>query len=360
VRLIFECEKFKEVYDVQLNTKKDGEMIVLDKKNMITHDIQALGDVFDGAGLVVKFINIDEVESLVTLIVECEKLAPPSEKILKRKIAKIVKIGHGYKGMKLQVEAAEEAETFADGKKVKYITVTSGKGGVGKSTVSANLAVSLARLGKKVGLIDADIYGPSLPQIFGVTKPDMYMSEEQKVVPPMVEGVAVMSTEFLLDNDQPLMWRGPMLGSMLKHFFNDVLWDEELDYILVDLPPGTGDVPMDIKGFIPSAKAIVVTTPHKMAAHIAVKSGEMAKHLGHELLGVVENMSYFKNPVNDAEEKIFGSGGAEAAARKLDVDVLASIPIGQPKEGGSDSIFAIHEEIGIEYLGLANRILKLF
>ena len=332
---------------------------MVQKQDLIVQDILALGEVLDGAVLVVKFIGIDEDESLVTLIIEHGRLAPPFEKDLKRQVAKIVKVDHGFKGMKLQLEVSKDAVTTS-AQKTKYITVTSGKGGVGKSTVSANLAVSLARLGKKVGLIDADIYGPSLPRIFGVVDPDMQMTTEQKIVPPVIEGVAVMSTEYLLDNDQPLMWRGPMLGSMLKHFFEDVIWGDELDYLIVDLPPGTGDVPMDIKAFIPDARAIVVTTPHQMAAHIAVKSGEMAKHLGHELLGVVENMSYYMNPANGEKESIFGAGGADAAAKTLETDVLARIPIEQPKEGATDSIFAIHEEIGIEYLGLANKILKLF
>jgi ATP-binding protein involved in chromosome partitioning len=214
-------------------------------------------------------------------------------------------------------------------------------------------------LGKKVAIIDADIYGPSLPKVFNILEPNLMMNADKKIIPAMTTyGVAIMSTEFLTEDDTPLMWRGPMLGRMLGHFFDDVQWDEDTDYMIIDLPPGTGDVPMDIKNHIPTAKSIVVTTPNQMAAHIAIKSGQMAQHLGHELLGVVENMSYFINPVNGAEEKIFGTGGGQLVAEKLATELLAQIPITQVKDGAGSGIFAIHEENGLAYLGLANKVLK--
>jgi len=308
----------------------------------------------------IKHLAVDAEEALVTAIIETSALDAGTEKSLKRAIAKVVKLDLGYKGLKLAVTQAAEKGSKPE-PKTQYITITSGKGGVGKSTVAGNLAVSFARLGLKVGLLDADIYGPSLPRVFNIKdKPQLQINKEQKILPVMTkDGVALMSTEFLTQDDTPLMWRGPMLSRMLTHLFDDILWEDELDYIIVDLPPGTGDVALDIKNFIPSAKTIVVTTPNKMASHIAIKSGLMAQQLGHEILGVVENMSYFINPVDGTEEKIFGSGGAAAVAESLKTDVLAEIPIAQVKEeAGGSGIFAIHEENGIAYLGLANKIMK--
>ena len=308
----------------------------------------------------IKHLAVDESDSLVTVIVEVPEMDAGAKKALNRWIAKVVKIDLGYKGLKLSIDEVA-AEKPKSERETKYITITSGKGGVGKSTVAGNLAVALARLGNKVGMIDADIYGPSLPRVFNTTERSLMMTEDKKILPLMTtEGVAIMSTEFLTDDDTPLMWRGPMLGRMITHFFEDVLWDYATDYIIIDLPPGTGDIPMDLKDHIPEAKAIVVTTPNKMASHIAIKSGLMAQHLGHDILGVVENMSYFTNPVNGAEEKIFGSGGGEAVAETLKTEVLAEIPIAQVKEGFDGGIFAMHEENGIAYLGLANKVMKLF
>lgn len=326
----------------------------MDIENKVRNAIGAILEVGE-----VKHLVVDDSESLVTAVVEVSAMDPKAEKALSRQIAKIVKIDLGFKGLKLLIEQTAEATSSNPGKLVKYITITSGKGGVGKSTVAGNLAVALSRLGKKVGIIDADIYGPSLPKVFNIEELNLMMNAEQKIIPAMTkEGVAIMSTEFLTEDDKPLMWRGPMLGRMLGHFFDDVQWDEDTEYIIIDLPPGTGDVPMDIKNHIPEAKTIVVTTPNKMASHIAIKSGQMAEHLGHDLLGVVENMSYFTNPVNGAQEKIFGTGGGQLVAEKLATELLAEIPIAGVKAGTETGIFAIHEENGVAYLGLANKVMK--
>lgn len=310
--------------------------------------------------MLLKHLAVDEDESVVTVIIEAPGLDDKAQKLLSRAVAKIVKIDHGFKGVKLSIEAPKVKSQMLE-RSTQYITITSGKGGVGKSTVAANLAVALARIGKKVGIIDADVYGPSLPKVFGITNPKMSMNDDQKIIPmKTADGVTIISTEFLTPDDQPLMWRGPLLSRMLEHFFDDVVWEPDMDYIIIDLPPGTGDIPLDLNNFVPKSKAIVVTTPNKMAAEIAIKSGQMAQHLGHELLGIVENMSYFINPANGNEEKIFGSGGGEIVAKALDTDVIAEIPISQVKEGFDNGIFAIHEENGIAYLGLANKILKSY
>lgn len=310
--------------------------------------------------MTIHHLLVDDSESLVTLVIKAPVAVLQEEKAWSRKIAKVVKLDLGYKGLKLALEPQGSASEKG-ASSIKYIAVTSGKGGVGKSTVAGNLAVSLARLGKKVGLIDADIYGPSLPKLFALEEPNLAMDENQKILPAKTaEGVALMSTAFLTEDDQPLMWRGPMLGRMLNHFFSDVKWDADTDFIVVDLPPGTGDVPIDIKNHIPEAKAIVVTTPNKMASHIAIKSGQMAQHLGHELIGVVENLSYFINPVNGAHEPIFGAGGGATVAEELGTKLLSEIPIAQTRDGFESGIFAPHEENGLAYLGLANKVLKHF
>lgn len=309
----------------------------------------------------IRHLAVDEKDSIVTLIIAIGLTKGPEEKTLSRQLAKLIKIDYKFRGIKLQFEqlpSKEELDTPA--KKTTYIAITSGKGGVGKSTVTANLAVALARLGKKVGIIDADIYGPSIPHIFEMKKEGFQLASNNKIYPPKAFDIPVISTEFFLENDQPLMWRGPMLNRMLNHFFNDVEWDENLDFMLIDLPPGTGDVAIDIQKLIPEAHVIVVTTPHPTASHIAVKSGYMAKNLNHHILGVVENMSYYQNPVSHAHEAIFGSGGGELVANALNVDLLATLPIGQPQNNLSHSIFTPTEEMGVAYLGLANKLLKAF
>ena len=318
---------------------------------------QALESALD-ADMKLSHLHVDETDSLVTVIVAVPAARVQEERSIKRQIAKVVKVDLGYGGVKVAVEARKSNP--ATSKQTKYITITSGKGGVGKSTVAANLAVCLAKYGYKVGLIDTDVYGASLPKIFGMKAPQLFLDENDKIIPPVTtENVMIMSTGFLVEDDQPLMWRGPMLVRMMDHLFNDVAWPEDTNYIVVDLPPGTGDIPLNLKELIPEAKAIVVTTPNKLASEIATKSGEMAKKLGHEVLGVVENMSYFVNPANGDHEEIFGNGGAELVAEQLDIEVLGKIAIAQVKADAKNGIFTSHEENGMLYLGLANKVLSL-
>ncbi|MCL1950618.1 MAG: Mrp/NBP35 family ATP-binding protein [Turicibacter sp.] len=335
----------------------------MSKKEQIKQSLEALLDPRTkqplGENSAVRHVHVDEEESLVTLILALSETGGREEKEFTRQVAKIVKIDHGFKGLKISYEALKKAPVEFE-RHTKYIAITSGKGGVGKSTVTANLAVALKRLGKSVGIIDADIYGPSIPNIMQVPQYQLRVNDENKIIPPMAYDMPVISAEFLMEDDKPLMWRGPMLGRMLSTFFKETAWDENLDFVLIDLPPGTGDVAMDVQTLIPEAHVIVVTTPHPTASHIAVKSGYMAQSLKHNVLGVVENMSYYNNPVNGAKEEIFGSGGAEEVAKALKVDLLAQIPIGQPGNRQNPSIYEMHDEIGVNYLGLANKVLKEF
>lgn len=238
----------------------------------------------------------------------------------------------------------------------EVIAITSGKGGVGKSTVSVNLAISLAKLGKTVALIDLDIYGFSIPKLLNITYKPKTMNG--KMIPVESHGVKVMSMGFLLGGNDPVVWRGPMLGKMVEHFTNDVFWGE-LDYVILDLPPGTGDVALDMHHMIPQSKEIIVTTPHPAATYVAERAGVMATKANHEILGVVENMSYFTPPNSEEKFLIFGAGGGDSLAEALGTEVLARFPIAPPNEQGDVQV--IYEDgslLGSLYMELATRIIN--
>ncbi len=304
-----------------------------------------------------KYLDIDVMKGLVTVIIGLVNVDDAHKHYVTRALAKLVKLDLGFTGIKTEFELLKKSDSILSRERdVKYIGVASGKGGVGKSTVTANLAYAFKTLGKKVGIIDADIYGSSIPTILDMEITPPKGAANEKIIPFNKDGIELISTEFFMAPDKPLMWRGPMLGKMLNHFFYDVIWNDDIEYILVDLPPGTGDVAMDIQTLIPNCKMLIITTPHESASHVAVKAGFAAEQLKHELLGVVENMSY----LDHAGEKIriFGEGGGDIVAKKLNTEVLSTIPIGQPKN--TLSIFGPDEEIGIDYLGLANKIIKAY
>ncbi|MDA1190184.1 MAG: iron-sulfur cluster carrier protein ApbC [Candidatus Poribacteria bacterium] len=216
------------------------------------------------------------------------------------------------------------------------IACASGKGGVGKSTVAVNLAVALAESGANVGLLDADIYGPSIPLMLGVNhQPEM--SADRKIVPLEAYGVKLMSIGFLLpDQDQAMVWRGPMVHSALVNFLKDVAWGE-LDYLIVDMPPGTGDAHLTMTQTIPLTGAVVVTTPQDVALPDARKGVTMFRKTNTPILGIVENMSYFIAPDTGKRYDIFRTGGGRAAAEKLGVPFLGEIPIDMSICEGGDS-----------------------
>lgn len=244
---------------------------------------------------------------------------------------------------------------------ITFIAVASGKGGVGKSTVTVNLAVALARQGKKVGLIDADIYGFSVPDMMGIeTYPTQ--GEDNKIIPVERFGVKVISMGFFVEDNAPVIWRGPMLGKMLRNFFAEVTWGE-LDYILLDLPPGTGDIALDVHQMIPQSKEIIVTTPHATAAFVAARAGAMAIHTKHELLGVVENMSYYQCQHCDEKDYVFGRGGGAKLAAELNTELLAELPLRAPDNHISEpdyspSVYGEDTETGQLYMDMAKNIIE--
>lgn len=206
-----------------------------------------------------------------------------------------------------------------------FLAIASGKGGVGKSTVTSNLARALAREGLRVGIIDADIYGFSIPGIFGVKERKPTIIDDM-IIPIEVDGVKIMSMHFFVPENSPVVWRGPMLGKMLQNFFGEVHWGD-LDVVLLDLPPGTGDIALDVHQLLPKSKELIVTTPQVDAAEVAIRAGLMGLRTNHEVIGVVENMAYFQCGHCGDKTYLFGRGGGERVADGLRTGVLAEVPM---------------------------------
>src|SRR5215210_1657512 len=203
--------------------------------------------------------------------------------------------------------------------RTRVVAIASGKGGVGKSTLTVNLAAALAARGEQVGVLDADVYGHSIPHMLGIRQRPVVV--DKMIVPPVKGDLKVMSIGFFLDDNSPVMWRGPMLHRALEQFLSDVHWGE-LDTLVVDMPPGTGDVAISLGQLLPRAEAVVVTTPHRAAQQVAVRAAQMARKTNMRLLGVVENMAF---RVGSGDE-LFGSGGGQDLAREIEVPLLGRIP----------------------------------
>ena len=214
------------------------------------------------------------------------------------------------------------------------IAVGAGKGGVGKSTVAVNLALALSRYGGRVGLMDADVYGPNIPIMLGIKT--QLETDGKKIVPAEKYGIPVVSMGFLTQDETPIIWRGPMLHGVVQQFFREVRW-EELDYLIVDMPPGTGDVALSLSQTVPVSGAVVVTTPQTVSVADSRRAVAMYKKLNVPTLGLVENMSHFVCPTCQEESDLFGKGGGEAAASEMAVPFLGRIPIYQPIREGGDN-----------------------
>ncbi|GBU11354.1 iron-sulfur cluster carrier protein [Erysipelotrichaceae bacterium] len=210
----------------------------------------------------------------------------------------------------------------------RYIAIVSGKGGVGKSTITVNLAKALMKKGKKIAIIDADIYGSSIPKILQIPKKSPEIIGIQ-VNPFIIDGIQVISSSLLISENKPVMWKGPMLSKLLRQFFTDVAWHQDTDFFLIDMPPGTGDIMLEVQSIIQRCEMLVITTPQLDAAYVATKAGVAALELGHDIIGVIENMSYV--PCTNCSEKnyVFGRGGGYYVAEALGSDLLAEIPLTQ-------------------------------
>jgi ATP-binding protein involved in chromosome partitioning len=215
------------------------------------------------------------------------------------------------------------------------LCIGSGKGGVGKSTLTVNLAAALAAEGKRVGVLDADVWGYSIPRMLGLGGERPPVNEDRKIVPLDAHGIKVMSIGFFVQEDSAVVWRGPMLHKALTQFLEDVAWGE-LDFLLVDLPPGTGDVSMTLSQLLPEAKFLITTTPQPAAQKVARRAAEMAHKVDLEIAGVVENMSGFTTPSGD-RFAIFGEGGGQELADELDVPLLGKVPLTMPLREQADA-----------------------
>jgi ATP-binding protein involved in chromosome partitioning len=229
-------------------------------------------------------------------------------------------------------KAREDAPETAIPASARVLAIASGKGGVGKSSVTVNLAVALAARGLDVGLLDADVYGFSAPKMLGVTRPPVAIDD--LLVPPTVHGVRCLSMGFFVADEQPVIWRGPMLHKALEQFLVDAYWGEP-DFLLIDMPPGTGDVALSLGQYLPRTEIVVVTTPQPAAQRVAQRSAYAARRLKLAVRGVVENMSWF-TAGDGTRYELFGSGGGAVLAGELDVPLLAQIPLVPAVREGAD------------------------
>jgi ATP-binding protein involved in chromosome partitioning len=277
--------------------------------------------------------------------------------------AKVREMLHGNPGatagsQPAQGHASGREISFAQpGSKTRPILVSSGKGGVGKSSVTTNLAVALAAQGYKVGIVDADIYGYSIPRMLGTDRDPVVI--DNMLLPPEQWGVRCISIGYFVPEGQAVVWRGPMLHKALEQFLTDVFWDEP-DFLLIDMPPGTGDIALSLSQYLPRAEVLVVTTPQEAAQKVAKLSAAMATKVNLPVRGIIENMSWFTGD-DGVRYELFGSGGGQSLADELNVPLLAQIPLMSAlREGGDDgrpiAAVAPDSEIGQIFAGLAKRI----
>ena len=246
------------------------------------------------------------------------------------------------------------------GSRTRVLGITSGKGGVGKSSVTVNTAVALAKQGFDVAILDADVYGFSVPKMLGIDQDPVVIDD--MIVPPIAHGVKVISIGFFVDDDQPVMWRGPMLHKALEQFLVDVFWGDP-DFLLIDMPPGTGDVALSMAQYLPRSEVYVVTTPQPAAQRVAQRTAYMAKKINLPLRGVIENMSWFTGD-DGRRYELFGAGGGNALAAELGVPLLAQVPLVPDLRAGGDvglpvTVSAPGDEAAQAFDALATRLVEL-
>jgi ATP-binding protein involved in chromosome partitioning len=284
--------------------------------------------------------NLSVAASRVSFTIELTTPACPVKDQMRDQARAAVLALPGVTDVDVRMSAQVRQATLGDGTRAplpgvkNIIAVGAGKGGVGKTTVAVNLALALAKSGGKVGVIDGDIYGPNVPIMLGLKT--QLTTDGQKIIPAEKYGLQVISMGFMTGDDAPIIWRGPMLHGALQQFFREVRWDE-LDYLVIDMPPGTGDVALSLSQTVPVAGAIVVTTPQLVSLADSRRAVAMYRKLNIPTIGIVENMSYFVCPECRHEADIFGHGGGEQMASELKTPFLGRIPIYQPIREGSDS-----------------------
>lgn len=289
--------------------------------------------------------NVKIIDGQVSFTLVLTTPACPLREFIVEDCQKAVRTLPGVKDVTVEVTAETPQQKSLpdrqgiDGVK-NIIAISSGKGGVGKSTVAVNVAVSLAAAGAKVGLLDADIYGPNAPTMLGLSEAQVMVrqgTQGEVLEPAFNHGVKLVSMAFLIDKDQPVIWRGPMLNGVIRQFLYQVQWGD-LDYLIVDLPPGTGDAQLTMVQAVPMAGAVIVSTPQTVALLDARKGLKMFQQLNVPVLGIVENMSYFIPPdLPDKQYDIFGSGGGEKTSQELGVPLLGCVPLEIGLREGGDT-----------------------
>lgn len=286
--------------------------------------------------------NITIEGTSVSFAVELTTMACPLKSQIHDSAVAAVRAIPGVTDVQVEMTSSPRAQGDAPGKQPvpgvsHIIAVAAGKGGVGKSTVATNVAIALAQEGAQVGLLDADVFGPSVHMMMGIEDPPAAYEKENGqpvILPATTHGVKTISLGMMIDEDQPVIWRGPMVTNLLRQFFFDVMW-APLDYLIIDLPPGTGDVALTMAQSLPLTGSLIVTTPQAVATADVIKAMQMFRKVEVPLLGIVENMAYFIAPDTGTRYDIFGAGGAERLAQQLDVPLLGQIPIGvSVREGG--------------------------
>jgi ATP-binding protein involved in chromosome partitioning len=286
--------------------------------------------------------QVDVKEGEVRLRIELTTPACPLRELIQRDVEAALAKHAGFKSLEIDFTSrvagrAVEQEDLVPGVK-NIIGIASGKGGVGKSTVALNLAVALSQAGARVGLLDADIYGPNIPTMMGLKGERPWVEgegEAQKIIPLEKYGIKMISMGSLVDEAQPVVWRGPMLHTAMKQFFGDVAWGE-LDYLIVDLPPGTGDVQLSLVQLVKVSGCVIVTTPQTVSVEDARKGLAMFQMTHTPVLGIIENMSYFICEGCGQRHDIFDTGGGEAVARQLGIPFLGALPLGINVRRGGD------------------------
>lgn len=292
----------------------------------------------------IKHIGVDEERNVVILLIEIGMIGGEAESHLKRQLAKIIKLDLKFNGIKISFQEVKNFKNIFNDN-TKFIIIASGKGGVGKSTVTCNLGYALTKLGKKVGIIDGDIYGASIPKYLEVPCLNPKTNSKNKILPFLSFGMEFISAEFFADEGQPIVWRGSVLKNMINNFFYQVAWSKDLDYVLIDVPSGSMDAILDISQIVPNAECIIITTPEKTAAFISSKLGSALKDMKHSIIGIVENM---------CDETLFGTGGGEIVAKKIDSEVLVQLPLSKAKY--HEYLYEDNENNGAIYNDLANII----
>ena len=263
---------------------------------------------------------------------------------------------HSHEGQGQQGGHEHRPNPFTDSR-TRVLAIASGKGGVGKSSVTTNLAVALAQRGHRVAAVDADVWGFSMPRMLGIDRPPTVIDDV--IVPPEANGVTLISMGFFAREDQPVVWRGPMLHKALEQFLTDVHWGDP-DFLVVDMPPGTGDIALSMAQFLPRAEVVIVTTPQPAAQKVAQRAAYMARKVNLQVIGVIENMSWFTCD-HDTSYRLFGEGGGQELADQLEVPLLGQVPLVPELRAGGDDGFPIvvahpDDEASIAFRSIAERV----